>query len=606
MPDKNVTNETAVTPVTPTTPTLRVHIVCGTIEDVGQEELAADCPGIDAIAVGHYAKVEPQFAELALDNAISGFLPSLKANATDSVAVGVITDLTTRGIIQGELAVPFFLPDPRDNGRIIVIAGMGSVGRFGAPELGVLVEQMFWALARLGRKHLATVLIGSGTGNIETDTAVAHWMDGAAVAIANGPLACPTDLTFVEKIPAKAEEIRSALLNHKSGPNRPGLTMSVTPLEPIPVPNGEAAPRPAATKSSTHISGEKRGKRYMLGALSDEASYHETHTDFDPDTIVRANNELAAKATAEHQRQAGEFLFKLIAPKSLRDAFARKDPIVIECDNHVAQLHWEMMVVRGLARNSIGDGSEFLGIYPGIARQFRNSFVLPPAPPRMSGRTLQVLIVADTDDVRPLQRSQDEAKTIAELFKEYDNFLQSSGASRRISVETLIGPDRATYDNVLERLLKYPPYDILHYSGHCEYVEDDPPKSGWLFSKGKKITAYELAGSDCVPGFIFSNACCSGDIPDHKQRGPMPSFAEEFFKQGVRNFVCTAWPVAGGPAHDFACTFYREMLGSANRRGSYMFEAMREARKSILNTNEACSRSWGAYQHYGNPWYRLV
>jgi hypothetical protein len=586
---------------------LRVHVVRGSIEGIGKAEPADDFPRIDAIAVGHYAKVEPQFAELALDNAISSFLPSLKVNETAGTAApGVITDFTIRRIIQGELGVPFLLPDPRDRSRIIVIAGMGLVGRFGAPELAVLVEQLFWAMARLGRKHLATVLIGSGTGNLETETAVASWMDGAMRAVTNAQTLPPlADLTFVELVPAKAEAIRSALIRYMSMPTHQGLSITVTPSEPIPVPAEFVPPATPRTQTSTHISGDKRGKKYFFGALSDEASYHEDHIELDPDTISHANDELAAKETHDNQRRAGEELFKLVVPKTPLEAFARKDPIVVQCDKHVTQLHWEMMVVPGLLRNSIGDGSEFLGIYPGIARQFQNSFELPPEPPPSFDQVMRVLIVADTDDNRPLPASQDEARVIAALFSRYDETLRASGSKRRVCVESLIGPEEASYDSVLERLLRYPPYNVLHFSGHCEYVEEDPPKSGLLFSKGKKITAYELSRADGVPAFVFSNACSSGEIPEQGSRRAAPSFAEAFFQRGVKNFVCTSWPVASNAARDFAIRLYQELLGIEKHRSSPMHEAVREARKAIWRTPSG-ARTWGAYQHYGNPWFKLA
>ena len=166
------------------------------------------------------------------------------------------------------------------------------------------------------------------------------------------------------------------------------------------------------------------------------------------------------------------------------------------------------------------------------------------------------------------------------------DFLRSSGSNRHVSVDKLIGPEAANYGSVLEHLLRYPPYDILHFSGHCEYVKEDPASSGWLFSKGKKISAYELTRVGCVPGFVFSNACSSGVVPadvNRLARRAVPSFAEAFFKQGVKNFVCTAWPVADVAARDFACGFYRGLLGSGGRRPSHYVRSDARGPKSHLD-----------------------
>ena len=234
-------------------PTLHVHVICGGIEEAGNYlPPNDDWPAVDAIAVGHYLNVEPQFAELALDNAISERLPSTVAADDGSASANILTDFTRRGIIQGKLGVPFFLPDPRDNKRIIVIAGMGSVGYFAEPQLTFLVLQLFSALARLGRKHLASVLIGSGTGSLGTEVAVARWMRGVARAMADGSTSPAVGhLTFIEHNAAKAEAIRTALTRYKSPPDGPGLTVSASPTSPIPPPPPESSSATTCTRQNT-------------------------------------------------------------------------------------------------------------------------------------------------------------------------------------------------------------------------------------------------------------------------------------------------------------------------------------------------------------------
>lgn len=86
-----------------------------------------------------------------------------------------------------------------------------------------------------------------------------------------------------------------------------------------------------------------------------------------------------------------------------------------------------------------------------------------------------------------------------------------------------------------------------------------------------------------------------------------PSFAEAFFNRGVANFVCTAWPVDDVAARQFAFTLYSNLLGL---RGTTlvtpvpMHQAMQRARLTIAATPNGRS-TWGAYQHYGNPYFRL-
>ena len=84
-----------------------------------------------------------------------------------------------------------------------------------------------------------------------------------------------------------------------------------------------------------------------------------------------------------------------------------------------------------------------------------------------------------------------------------------------------------------------------------------------------------------------------------------------FFARGVSNLVCTAWPVNDAAALEFAATLYRRLLGlpdggngAAPHQPAPLHVAMREARRAIA-VRDYGARTWGAYQHYGNPHFRL-
>jgi len=119
-----------------------------------------------------------------------------------------------------------------------------------------------------------------------------------------------------------------------------------------------------------------------------------------------------------------------------------------------------------------------------------------------------------------------------------------------------------------------------------------------------------------VPKFVFSNACESGITPDRAGRRSAdlaPSFAEAVFQRGVANFVCTAWPVDDLASERFARTLYEALLGlqpvtAGNGRDTHieapvkpMHEAMLAARIATAEKADG-AQSWGAYQHYGNPY----
>jgi len=228
---------------------------------------------------------------------------------------------------------------------------------------------------------------------------------------------------------------------------------------------------------------------------------------------------------------------------------------------------------------------------------------------------LRVLIVADPAADAPLPGAQQEGAALADLFRRF-NTIHARGTGNRVEVTTLLGPAEATRLNVLEQLMSNEPYDVLHFAGHCVFDAAQPRRSGWIFSNDQRLTADELTRIDRVPSFVFSNACESGITRGRVSRSPglAPGFAEAFFAKGVSNFVCTAWRIDDLAASDFALVLYARLLGLdidleeldtiRPAQPLYLYEAMRDARRTIAS-REYGVQTWGAYQHYGNPYFRF-
>jgi CHAT domain len=133
----------------------------------------------DVLAVGHYVGVEPQNAELALDYAVSG----LERRKPDPRKPLVLTELTRRGVIKGDLGDVNLFPVAGSE-RLVAIAGMGLVGRFGRGQLERLAESLASAVGSLPNvRTVGTVLIGSGEGGLTIATAVEAMLDGLAAAL---------------------------------------------------------------------------------------------------------------------------------------------------------------------------------------------------------------------------------------------------------------------------------------------------------------------------------------------------------------------------------------------------------------------------------------
>jgi pimeloyl-ACP methyl ester carboxylesterase len=598
---------------------------------------------IDAIAVGHYEQVKPAGAELQLDQAISGALGpagAAKANGGASQDSGILTQYTERGIIRGELGQPFFLPDPRvppdgpGGGRLIVLAGMGAPGRFGAPELTVLARELCWSLGRMGKKHLATLLIGSGYGNLAEAEAVEAWIRGIKHAVSGsieGDDRKLQRITFIEADGAKIRGIQDAILEAKRRLKEQERLeieyrrLPVKQLESIKTKNLVAErPRPEpADPPPTRISYTFNFGSFRFGAITQDASIPEREIPLDGKLVEQANNELAGEWNPTLQLERGRFLERLLVPRDLRDQLSTPTPIVMSVDATTARIHWELLAqpefsdVEGLEGQAaaVEPGRDFLGTTRGLTRQLRTTFAPPPEPPPPPGRVLRVLVVADPAEDAPLRGAQEEGVEVADLFSAF-NMAHGSAVESKVLVTALLGPREATRTNVLRHLMLHS-FDVLHFAGHATY-NPDTNTSGWVFSDGELVTANELNRIDRIPKFVFSNACESGITPDRSEQRSVdlaPNFAESFFARGVSSFVCTAWPVEDVAARMFALTLYQQLLGlsptsgQSNRYGPVtpepMHVAMQRARLRVARPPFAGSRTWGAYQHYGNPFFRL-
>jgi len=629
---------------------IEIRLQQGGIESIPYDRLLSRKKRpVDAISVGHYIGVEPQRAELALDYAISAALLRKKDPAKLDL---ILTQYTGRGIIHGKLGQPFMMPDPRvknqKNERLIAIAGMNEPGRFGKPELVVLARELCWALGRLNKVHLATVLIGSGEGNIPLREAMAGWLTGIQRAVAGSKfdkrrrLEC---ITFVELDERKVIELDQIMIAEKNNRQSQKFEIDYEPLGKREVSRlkREAYKRAKReldrnwasafekntrqselTPSRVTLTHDPDRKTFRFGAITASASIPERETVIDPNLIWTANDELAGEQASRVQLERGRFLEQLLMPNDLRSGLYGAAPLVMMLDSTTARIHWEMVAQPSMdnvlaqaatasqnGKFELEDG--FLGTSRGFTRQLRTTFAPPPEPPPPPQTILRILIVADPAEDAHLEGAEEEAVAIADLFDSYNNIDRGPDPTN-VEVKRLFGPIEATRTNVMRELMLRR-YDILHFAGHCVYGWDgDPNLSGWIFNLKRKelLSAHELNRVDRIPKFVFSNACESGVTPDRAQDRNdklAPSFAESFFNRGVANFVCTAWPVDDVAARRFALKLYSDLLGIKENSAEAtvplsMHEAMRNARLEIASTPNGRT-TWGAYQHYGNPYFRL-
>jgi pimeloyl-ACP methyl ester carboxylesterase len=645
---------TAATPARPVSgrlPSITVKLVHDDIATC-QDRLLD--PPLDAIAGGIYTGVRPWGAVRALDESISAAL-QLRPDATtqsDGEESGLlISDMIQRGAARGDLGVPLVLPDPRDatGQRIIILAGLGPAGRCGVPELAPTVREMFWSVNRLGKRHLAMLLIGAGAGNLDEREAVEGLLQGIARALGgmqtdDGPavLHTLTRLTLVEKDGRRLTAIAEALNSvgkQLRDQNLLDIDFTATSddfqtfariaretekqkleekLQRLQKEPDQQPTRVSQDPVPTCVTFAMDKEGYTFGAVTAEAAIPERSVDVNTQLVEMTNDSLVAAEDLDEQNRLGRVLGRLLIPEDLTNEFKPAVPLVMQVDAQSARVHWEMVVPdTGVAAAADAFSPSALGQARGFTRQLRTAYAPPPEPPPAARRTLRALIVADPAPDARLPGAFQEAAEVAALFETFNQVYQDQV---RVEVVRLFGPSEAQPIKVLEQLF-LERFDLLHFAGHCFFNKDDPAGSGWLFQFNPPLvlSARELRRCDHVPRFVCSNACESGvtpDRPENRNAALAPSFAEVFFERGVANFVCTAWPVDDLGARLFARTLYAALLGleldagradvavTGPRPPERMYVAMQEARRAVAAARSG-RRTWGAYQHYGNPHARF-
>jgi hypothetical protein len=575
-------------------------LLCSDISQAGKRGKPTGEIPVDAIGVGHYEDVIPVNAERALDQAISGKL----AGGSDEGLI--ITEFTERQIITGEVAHPFFLPDPRRPGRLIAIAGMGYPRKFSVPELSFLVRQLCWSLGYLGRKHLATVLIGAGHGNLDVEDAVDAWLRGLSIAIEETSRTGRhlEALTFFELHQDRLNEIHRAL--HKYAKELRGMEVVIRPIPKVGSCGPEPPPSAPLEIEPGYVTAEMTKRAFRFGALGPGATTQFQASQVDPELIFQANDKLIDAPSNKDQWEGGETLHKLLFPAALWGHLPLAAPLVMNCDPRAARLAWEMLA-EPLDPHTPGiptsQQDRFLGLARGLTRQLRVQSESPISS-RETGDTLKVLIVADPARDRPLGAARKEGEEVARLFKEYIKSRAAQNPRNPAQLKVLLGEEADRLAVIRE--LQCGSYDVFHFSGHCAYDPHKPTASGMVFSDGQMLTPGEISQLRRVPSYVFANGCYSGLVPNSQRQlcaKLTPSLAAAFLRGGVGNLVCAAWQVNSEAGLLFATTLYHNLLG-LDGPPQPMHVAMRRARVAVWNGQKGL-QSWGAYQHYGNPYFRF-
>ncbi|MDD5501021.1 MAG: tetratricopeptide repeat protein [Candidatus Omnitrophica bacterium] len=234
----------------------------------------------------------------------------------------------------------------------------------------------------------------------------------------------------------------------------------------------------------------------------------------------------------------------------------------------------------------IFDGEEFLCLKFGIGRLVRSRGDSGLVHYRQLPERLRMLVLADPN--ADLKSAYLEGLNIKNQF---------ASRAGKVRVDFKSGGIDRKYvqKNICD-------YDMLHFSGHCEFDKMDMHKSGWVLSDGifKAEEILRMGQGSGMPALVFSNACHSAGIHtgpvDSEYQKEGYSMASAFLSSGVRHYIGAIRRIEDSPSLVFAREFYAHLISGANVGGALLLSRLKLSRDFGLE-----SLHWLNYLLYGDP-----
>ncbi len=563
------------------------------------------------VMVGHYKGDTIISAEAYLDRTLDGRLSARHQ----------------LGLYPGELgtAEVFLNPDWEQSRRTdgkppgAIVVGLGEVGKLSPGALqravsrGVRSYALLRAecpealLAKAASSGISALLVGTGAGGVAVQDAVTAILRGivdANRAIAeSGRSGCTPieEVEFVELFEDRAIQTAHTLARLRNDPDI--SRVFAIDREPVIVPLEGGMRRASFVEEDPWWQRlqvkEDKQERLSFDLLTDRARA-EVYLQQSQRSLADRFIEEMCSTTASSEGVAVT-LFEMLVPNELKEYAPERRDVVLVLNEAAARYPWEMMQERRMGADAPEERKP-LAVQAGMVRQllvekFRERVV--------TARETTALVIGNpTTEFSDLPAAEREAREVQKALESYG-----------YKVTPLIG-SKATGPEVLKQLFARD-YQIVHLAGHgvfehhmpvscdsCHQKIEGQPVTGMVIGPNQYLTAAQIRQMRSVPQLVFVNCCHLGKIDDRKPPRNVPphlaaNLAAELIRMGVRGVVAAGWAVQDDAAALFADIFYREMLS-----GSTFGQAALAARAATFSAHPQVN-TWGAYQCYGDPDFRL-
>jgi beta-lactamase superfamily II metal-dependent hydrolase len=276
--------------------------------------------------------------------------------------------------------------------------------------------------------------------------------------------------------------------------------------------------------------------------------------------------------------QTAATLYDQLVPHELREQFLTSASVHFVVDSTTANYPWELVTVpRPTGHASITAAG-------GIVRQFSETEVRGWGSRTATRGGVLILGAANVPNYPTLDGVHAEVATVTDKVRQM--FPDDTA---------ILADDERPLDLVDVQNQLFTEHRILHIASHGIYRDGHPEETGAVLSETGLLTVDTVRQLRTVPELVFLNCCSLGRIGDSRLAAGL---AREFMAAGARAVIAAGWKVNDLAAQAFASSFYGEFLS-----GHSFGDSVAKARLMCAKADD--SRTWAAYQCYGDPAFVL-
>ncbi len=281
--------------------------------------------------------------------------------------------------------------------------------------------------------------------------------------------------------------------------------------------------------------------------------------------------------------ESAKIAFELLIPNDLKESLQRQSNLSWVLDKETAAYPWELL------QDTVNDNKP-LCVNAGMIRRLAT----PDYRPRIVRSVQETALIIGDPDLAGFLPQLDGANKEARLV----NSLLSASLTAVCNVE-------GSTTSVIRDLFRQD-YKVVHLAGHGVFLPDRPESSGMVIGNGLYLSTQEIDQMSSVPELVFVNCCYLGQTVGSAEQQSRDRYklaaniGTQLIEIGVKAVVVAGWAVDDAAALLFAQVFYSLLVS-----GSAFGEAVLAARRTVYEQTHDRSNTWGAYQCYGDPFYKL-